>query len=101
METTINDILKYFIPSNEIKNRIKNKQIKLNGEILVIDDLKNKPIFNSCFWEYDDFIFNWIKTLTPKQTELIFICRNIDDYFGPETTNIKTFNFLQDFLFYN
>jgi hypothetical protein len=24
METTINDILKHFIPSNEIKNRIKN-----------------------------------------------------------------------------
>lgn len=37
---TLNDILKNFLPSNEIKNRIKNSQIKLNGEIIKLEDLK-------------------------------------------------------------
>lgn len=95
---TLNDILKNFLPSNEIKNRIKNSQIKLNGEIIKLEDLKNSIIFDNSFWEYDDFMFHWLKTLNKNQIQLVFLFqKNIEDFFGPEPTNIKTFNFLTGF----
>ena len=88
---TLHDILKNFLPSNEIKNRIKNRQLKLNNEIITSDMLKNEIQFDISFWEFDDFIFDWMKTLSKKQIQLVFICNNVEDFFGPEPTNIKTF----------
>lgn len=95
--TTLHDILKHFLPSNEIKNRIANKQLKLNNKIITSKMLKNEIIFNISFWEFDDFVYNWMKTLNKKQIQLVFICNNIEDFFGPEPSNIKTLNFLTGF----
>ena len=96
--TTLHDILKNFLPSNEIKNRIKNGQLKLNNEIITVEQLKEEIQFNNSFWEYDDFIYNWMKTLNTKQIELVFLFKgSLEDFFGPEPSNIKTLNFLTGF----
>ena len=57
MEITIREILKNYIPSNEIKQRLNNKQIKLNNQI--VTDLNTMmDILPDWRMDFGDFIFN-------------------------------------------
>lgn len=88
METTIREILKQYIPSNEIKQRFNNKQIKLNNE--VITDLNQVLSIHSDFsMDLGDFICEHFDRL-----KHIFYYGNIRDWFGDFETNVKKFKFL-------
>lgn len=85
----LKQLLLNFISSNEIKQRFKNGQIKVNNEIPI--DLKVDLNINSnSYWDLGDFIFD---NLPNKSLEIF----NIRDFFGEKPTNIKSLKFLTGF----
>lgn len=92
MDITIREILKQHIPSNEIKQRFNNKQIKLNNE--VVTDLNQVlSIDPELSWDLGDFIFYNVERLTPL-IQHQGILGNVRGWFGDFDTNIKKFRFL-------
>ena len=88
MEITIQDLLKEFLPSNEIRQRFNNKQIKLNNEI--VQDLKAVLSIDEEFREdLGDFIFRNID-----RVKYISYFGNVRDWFGNFETNVEKFKFL-------
>lgn len=88
MEITIREILKNYIPSNEIKQRLNNKQIKLNNQI--VTDLNTMmDILPDWRMDLGDFIFN-----NADRLKHITYFGNIRDWFGDYDTNVTKFKFL-------
>ena len=88
MEITIQELLKEFLPSNEIRQRFNNKQIKLNNEI--VQDLKAVLSIDEEFREdLGDFIFRNID-----RVKYISYFGNVRDWFGNFETNVEKFKFL-------
>lgn len=73
--------------SNDIKARIKNKQITLNGEVIIFDLDLNIELENdkAKVFEVGDFIFNLIKSNEKFSNQLIIF--GFDDLFD---SNIKS-----------
>jgi hypothetical protein len=88
MKTTIKEILKKHIPSNEIKQRFNNKQIKFNT--LVVTDLNQELEIHEDFsTDLGEFVFKHIDKL-----KNINVLGNVKDFFGDFDTNVKKFKFL-------
>lgn len=93
----LKDILLLFLPSNEIKIRIKNKQIKINNEIVsdsnILFDIQAEIVeiedkrYLQGYWELGDFLF-----LNEPFNLLSFV--NVKDLFGSEPTNLYNLHFL-------
>ena len=79
----IRDLLKEFIPSNEIRARINTNTIKINGDSITLENLNNELDILDGYWEFEDFILH---------------CFNIEDFFGQEESNIHLFKWLSGFL---
>ncbi len=89
METTIREILKNYMPSNELKQRFNNKQLKLNNE--VVTDLNQVLSIDPDFsMDLGDFIFYQIDN----RLKHITVFGNIRDWFGDFDTNVERFKFL-------
>jgi hypothetical protein len=85
----LKELLLQFIPSNEIKSRVKNKQIKINNDI--IDNINIEiDIIPDYYLDLADFVYYNIEFL-----------KNIE-YFGIENligsdTNIEKYQFLTEY----
>ena len=96
----IRDLLKEFIPSNEIRARINTNTIKINGDSITLENLNNELDILDGYWEFEDFIYeSFFKKLSKtKGDELVLHCFNIEDFFGQEESNIHLFRWLSGFL---
>lgn len=91
-ENSLRKILLDFIPSNEIKSRFKNKQLKINNEVVTDLNIElnviGKPI------SLGDFIFNNLNTNLAKLLKVV----NVRDFFGDgEETNLNHLKFLKGY----
>lgn len=85
---TLRDILIKHIPSKEIKQRLNNKQIKLNNEVVTNTNIELNVENN--FTDLGDFLLS---------SELPFVAKifDIKDFFGPGETNVKSLQFLKNY----
>ena len=88
----LKQLLLEFIPSNEIKSRLKNKQIKVNNE--VIDNFNIDIPTLGHYEDFGDFLF-WNITDENKNALKNF---NVRDFFGGELTNINKLDFLTGYI---
>jgi hypothetical protein len=87
----LNEFLLSKIPSKEIKIRMGNNLIKINGEPIK-ERHQELPVEDEAE-ELGEFVFRNIEALAPF-TGLI----TIKDMFGPEPTNIPALQFLTEHL---
>jgi hypothetical protein len=90
----IKELLLNFIPSNEIKTRVANKQIKINNVVLTSDKLHYQLDVSKGYSYLGEFIVD--KKISG---EKFFLFNDIKDFFGDEEeTNIEKFKFIQEFI---
>jgi len=91
--TNLDSFLKSKIPSKELKTRIKNKQIKLNNEVIETTNIElnvdwKSPMDLGCFIFYNI-------TILPR----FIYFNNIKSFFGDEEkTNIQSLQFLSNYI---
>lgn len=96
---TIRELLLQHLPSNEIKQRFNNKQIKINGK--VVKNL-NRPINCDYYLPLDEWLILHDKKFINKLENLkkIFIDYTLDELFSIKNTNINSniLKYLKAFL---
>jgi hypothetical protein len=92
MIANLNQLLLNHIPSKEIKARLKNKQIKVNNEVVTNSSFDFEISLEHPI-ELGDFVFSNIEKM-PKLFRVI----DIKDFFGEEDTNLEGVKFLSNFI---
>ena len=96
---TIRELLLQHIPSNEIRQRFNNKQIKINGK--VVKNL-NRPLNSNYYLELDEWlVLHDIKFINDLQhIQIIFNELSLDELFNVTKTNINHYiiKYLKSFM---
>jgi len=97
----IRELLKEFMFVKDIKARINNNTIKINGSVVTVDMLDKDIDILSGYWEYHDFTYRsfYYKRNIKKSENLVLNCFDIKDFFGDDVdTNIDFLKWLRGFL---
>jgi hypothetical protein len=85
------------IPSNEVKTRLKNKQVKINNEIVTNSDQEIDVIID----DYQD-LGKWLTDHLSDHQGAIRVANTIApggfrDFFGPDPTNVPSLMFFTEY----